>query len=59
MQVRKLSSEDRWRGRLQFRKRKDHFIFTVQSTGILPPDVLFARAVDELSAKCARLLDRL
>ena len=59
MQARKLSNEDNWRDRIQFRKRKDHFIFTVQSTGILPPDVLFVRALDELSAKCTHLLNRL
>ncbi|KAK9810934.1 hypothetical protein WJX73_009740 [Symbiochloris irregularis] len=57
--VRALANEERWRDRMQLRKRKDHFIFTVQSTGILPPDELFIRSVDELSAKCGRLLERL
>ena len=33
MQLRRLSGEEKWKGRLQLRKRKDHFIFTVQSTG--------------------------
>ena len=32
-QLRRLSGEDKWKGRLQLRKRKDHFVFTVQSTG--------------------------
>ena len=34
MQLRRLSGEEKWKGRLQLRKRKDHFIFTVQSTGV-------------------------
>ena len=33
VQLRRLSGEEKWKGRLQLRKRKDHFIFTVQSTG--------------------------
>ena len=32
-QLRRLTGEEKWKGRLQLRKRKDHFIFTVQSTG--------------------------
>lgn len=59
MQVRRLSGEDKWREHLQLRKRKDHFIFTIESTGILKSDVLFVRAIDVLSAKCDKLLEHL
>jgi len=31
---------------------KDHFIFSVESTGILPPRILFQEAVKELISKC-------
>ena len=45
MQVRRLSSEEQWAPFLQLRKRKDHFIFTVESTGEIasiqrPPNLL-------------------
>ena len=54
-----MSGEEAWAGHVALRKRKDHFIFTVESTGALPPDVLFTRAVDALAAKCDRLLELL
>ncbi len=59
MQVRRLSGEEEWTEHLALRKRKDHFIFTVESTGVLPPDALFMRAVDALAAKCDKLLEHL
>ncbi|KAK9868086.1 hypothetical protein WJX84_006631 [Apatococcus fuscideae] len=54
--VRRLSSEERWAPYIQLRKRKDHFIFTVESTGILPPEVLLQRALDIMIHKCQELL---
>ncbi|AWP14492.1 DNA-directed RNA polymerases I and III subunit RPAC1 [Scophthalmus maximus] len=38
---------------------RDHFIFTVESTGILPPDVLVTEAVKVLMTKCQRFLGEL
>uniref|UniRef100_A0A3B4ADQ6 DNA-directed RNA polymerases I and III subunit RPAC1 n=1 Tax=Periophthalmus magnuspinnatus TaxID=409849 RepID=A0A3B4ADQ6_9GOBI len=38
---------------------RDHFIFTVESTGILPPDVLVAEAIQVLMSKCQRFLSEL
>ncbi|KAK2848618.1 hypothetical protein Q5P01_008452 [Channa striata] len=38
---------------------RDHFIFTVESTGILPPDVLVTEAIKVLMAKCQRFLGEL
>uniref|UniRef100_A0A3Q2VVP5 DNA-directed RNA polymerases I and III subunit RPAC1 n=1 Tax=Haplochromis burtoni TaxID=8153 RepID=A0A3Q2VVP5_HAPBU len=38
---------------------RDHFIFTVESTGILPPDVLVTEAIKVLVAKCQRFLNEL
>lgn len=33
-------------------RKRDHFIFNIESTGILPPDTLFLEAVDILIEKC-------
>lgn len=57
--LRKLSGEPEWEDSLQVRKDKEHFIFTVQSTGVLPPAVLWEQAVDVLSEKCDKLLQNL
>ncbi|XP_070697146.1 DNA-directed RNA polymerases I and III subunit RPAC1 [Pempheris klunzingeri] len=38
---------------------RDHFIFTVESTGVLPPDVLVTEAIQVLMAKCQRFLSEL
>ncbi|KAJ4948793.1 DNA-directed RNA polymerases I and III subunit RPAC1 isoform X1 [Gymnodraco acuticeps] len=38
---------------------RDHFIFTVESTGILPPDVLVTEAIKVLMTKCQRFLSEL
>ncbi|XP_031728921.1 DNA-directed RNA polymerases I and III subunit RPAC1 [Anarrhichthys ocellatus] len=38
---------------------RDHFIFTVESTGILPPDVLVTEAIKVLMVKCQRFLNEL
>ena len=44
---------------IELRKRKDHFIYTVESTGVLRPEQLCARAIDILAAKCDKLLEHL
>ncbi|XP_072266149.1 DNA-directed RNA polymerases I and III subunit RPAC1 [Pyxicephalus adspersus] len=38
---------------------RDHFIFSVESTGILAPDVLMKEAIMVLMGKCRRFLDEL
>ncbi|XP_047458504.1 DNA-directed RNA polymerases I and III subunit RPAC1 isoform X1 [Mugil cephalus] len=38
---------------------RDHFIFTVESTGILCPDILITEAIKILMAKCQRFLNEL
>ena len=55
----RLAGEERWEGRIALLKRKDYFLFTIQSTGVLPPDVLFMQAVDGLAAKADKLLQHL
>ncbi|CAG5131529.1 unnamed protein product [Candidula unifasciata] len=38
---------------------RDHFIFSVESTGILPPDVLVSEAIKILMGKCQKFLQEL
>jgi DNA-directed RNA polymerase I and III subunit RPAC1 len=40
-------------------KSKSHFIFTVETTGQLPPDILFKEAVKVLGMKCQSVLSTL
>ncbi len=44
---------------VQLLKRKDHFIFTIESTGVLPPEQLLVQALDILSEKAQRLSGKL
>ncbi|XP_057745793.1 uncharacterized protein LOC130963706 [Arachis stenosperma] len=41
-----------WKDRISLRRVKDHFIFTIESTGVLSPEVLFTEAVKILEDKC-------
>uniref|UniRef100_A0ABI7ZE31 DNA-directed RNA polymerases I and III subunit RPAC1 n=1 Tax=Felis catus TaxID=9685 RepID=A0ABI7ZE31_FELCA len=38
---------------------RDHYIFSVESTGVLPPEVLVSEAIKVLMGKCQRFLDEL
>jgi len=57
--VRRLLEQDRWRESIQLRKRKDHFIFTIESTGCIPAEELMRNALATLAEKCERLAGRL
>ncbi|XP_050367872.1 uncharacterized protein LOC126786172 [Argentina anserina] len=46
-----------WEDSLSLRRVKDHFIFTIESTGVLPPEVLFTEAVKILQDKCERAIN--
>ncbi|XP_027063281.1 uncharacterized protein [Coffea arabica] len=50
---------DGWEKFVALRRVKDHFIFTVESTGALPPEVLFTEAVKILEDKCERVITEL
>ena len=54
--VRRMSGEPPWAGRVQLRRVKEHYLFTVESVGQLPPDTLFSEAVAILREKALRLL---
>ncbi|CAG8459653.1 1474_t:CDS:2 [Ambispora leptoticha] len=38
---------------VQLTRVRDHFIFNIESTGILPPGILFQRSIEILIQKCA------
>lgn len=57
--VRHMSGEGRWAGKLELRKRKDHFIFTIESTGAWKPHQLFKEAVKLMVSKCDKVLEGL
>ena len=44
-----------WEERVQMARVKDHFIFTVESTGALPPEKLFQEAVKVLMNKTVNI----
>ncbi|KAK0602870.1 hypothetical protein LWI29_037711 [Acer saccharum] len=50
---------EEWEKRVSLRRVKDHFIFTIESTGALPPEVLFTEAVKILENKCERVFSEL
>lgn len=56
--VRRLSGEERWQQHLRLQKCKEHFLWTIESTG-QKPEELFLTAIDLLVAKCDKLLESL
>jgi DNA-directed RNA polymerase I and III subunit RPAC1 len=44
---------------VELRRVRDHFIFTIESTGALPPEMLFTEAVRILEEKCERVISEL
>ncbi|XP_052207643.1 uncharacterized protein LOC127811649 [Diospyros lotus] len=50
---------DEWDKYVAVRRVKDHFIFTIEATGALPPQVLFTEAVKILEDKCERVITEL
>ncbi|KAI3970409.1 hypothetical protein MKX01_024056 [Papaver californicum] len=51
--------EENWEKRVSLRRVKDHFIFTIESSGALPPEELFTEAVKILEEKCERVMAEL
>ncbi|AAB71974.1 RNA polymerase subunit (isoform B) [Arabidopsis thaliana] len=48
-----------WEDQVDLRRVKNHFIFTIESTGSQPPEVLFNEAVKILEDKCERVISEL
>ncbi|KAL6975176.1 hypothetical protein U1Q18_023970 [Sarracenia purpurea var. burkii] len=51
--------DEGWDKYVALRRVKDHFIFTIESTGALPPEVLFTEALKILEDKCERVITEL
>lgn len=51
--------EKGWEELVSLRRKKDHFIFTIESAGALPPEELFTEAVKILEEKCERVITEL
>ncbi|KAI9561590.1 hypothetical protein GHT06_012549 [Daphnia sinensis] len=51
--------EDLKEDTVKLTRARDHFIFYIESTGALPPEVLFVEAAKILSQKCRVFLDEL
>ena len=57
--VRRMSGEDEYKDLIQLRKRKDKFLFTIESTGAYKPHEIWKEAVDRLQSKCDKVLEGL
>ncbi|XP_010534813.1 PREDICTED: DNA-directed RNA polymerases I and III subunit RPAC1 [Tarenaya hassleriana] len=51
--------EDGWENRVALRRVRNHFIFTIESDGSMPPEILFTEAVKILEEKCERVITEL
>lgn len=51
-----MTGEDQWKDAFQLRKKKHHFIFTVESVGQYKPQDILTEAIDILISKCDKLL---
>ncbi|XP_048733002.2 DNA-directed RNA polymerases I and III subunit RPAC1-like isoform X2 [Ostrea edulis] len=53
---REVFRHDELKDLVELKKIRDHFIFSVESTGILPPDILVEEAIKVLMKKCQNFL---
>jgi DNA-directed RNA polymerase I and III subunit RPAC1 len=58
-QLRRLLEQERYAAAVAYRKKKDHFIFTIESSGVLPPQELLAQALDILNEKARSVMEKL
>ncbi|XP_047651270.1 DNA-directed RNA polymerases I and III subunit RPAC1 isoform X2 [Phacochoerus africanus] len=56
---REVFRNDKLKKVVRLARVRDHYIFSVESTGVLPPDVLVSEAIKVLMGKCRRFLDEL
>ncbi|XP_037751404.2 DNA-directed RNA polymerases I and III subunit RPAC1 [Chelonia mydas] len=56
---REIFRHDDLKNLVRLARVRDHYIFSVESTGVLPPDVLVSEAIKVLIGKCRRFLDEL
>lgn len=56
---REIFRHEEFKNVVRLARVRDHYIFSVESTGVLPPDVLVCEAIKVLMGKCRRFLDEL
>ncbi|XP_066474611.1 DNA-directed RNA polymerases I and III subunit RPAC1 isoform X2 [Tiliqua scincoides] len=56
---REIFRHDDLKSLVRLARVRDHYIFSVESTGVLPPDVLVSEAIKVLMGKCQRFLEEL
>uniref|UniRef100_A0A8C5MVE3 DNA-directed RNA polymerases I and III subunit RPAC1 n=1 Tax=Leptobrachium leishanense TaxID=445787 RepID=A0A8C5MVE3_9ANUR len=56
---REIFRHDELKKLVQIKRVRDHYIFSIESTGILPPDTLLLEAIKVLAGKCQRFLEEL
>ncbi|XP_044304400.1 DNA-directed RNA polymerases I and III subunit RPAC1 [Varanus komodoensis] len=56
---REIFRHDDLKNLVRLARVRDHYIFSVESTGILPPDVLVSEAIKVLMGKCQHFLEEL
>jgi DNA-directed RNA polymerase I and III subunit RPAC1 len=47
---------DEFKGRVKLGRRRDHFIFNIETTGAMQPDEIFVKSIQELRKKARNLL---
>lgn len=47
---------DEFKGRVKLGRRRDHFIFNIETTGAMQPDEIFVKSIQELRSKAQTLL---
>ncbi|GLC33310.1 hypothetical protein PLESTB_000347500 [Pleodorina starrii] len=57
--LRRLLEQERFSSAVAYRRKKDHFIFTIESSGVLPPQELLAQALEILRDKAQNLMEKL
>jgi len=57
--MREIYRDEELRDKVKLEKVRDHFIFSIESTGALPPEQLVEEAIKILHAKCQIYIDKL
>lgn len=57
--MREIFRDEKLKSMVKLEKRRDHFIFSVESTGALPPELLVEEAINILHAKCQIYLQQM
>lgn len=53
---REVFRHEEFKGKVKLGRKRDHFIFNIESTGAMQPDEIFVKSIDILRNKCIDLL---